>query len=273
MRTRPTRMTIDEFHALPNRPGWKHEYWGGKAYIQLRPSVAVLRAPVVARPISVPGGFRLRPATVADSALLTHAFFDAFRDSIDYWGYRLPAIRADSRKSIETCFAGRRGAFHAASLVAVAPTGRSLAGAALVVEEGDGPALDLLFVRPRWQRLGLGLALAQAAMNALHESGATHLGGAYNVANDASAALHRRLGFQELPDLRRAQEEAEGARHELWRREQAGDLVRAERKELERAAAHWEKVCEELCALRDRDGHEAVSPLLRRRRARKEKTL
>lgn len=266
-------MTIDEFHAQPNRPGWKYEYRGGKAYIQPRPSVAVLRAPVVVRPVAVPDSFRLRPATVADSAFLIHAFFDAFRDSIDYWDSRQPAIRADSRKSIETCFAGRRGAFHAASFVAVAPTGRSLAGAALLVEEGDGPALDLMFVRPRWQWLGLGLALAQAAMNALHESGAAHLGGAYNVANDASAALHQRLGFQELPDLRRAQEEAEGARHELWRRERAGDLARAEWKELKQVAAHWGKVCGELCALCDRDGHEAVSPLLRRRRAREEKIL
>lgn len=265
-------MTIDEFHALPNRPGWKHEYWGGRAYIQPRPSVAVLRAPVVVRPVFVPAGFRLRPATVADSALLIHAFFDAFRDSIDYWGYRQPAIRADSRKSIETCFAGRRGAFHSASVVAVVPTGRSLAGAALVVEEGDGPALDLLFIRPRWQRLGLGLALGQAAMNTLHEGGAAHLGGAYNVANDASATLHKRLGFVELPDLMRAQEEAACARHELWRREQSGGLAHAERQELERAAAHWGKVCEELCIVRDRDGYEAVSPVLRRGRARKERT-
>ena len=258
-------MTPDEFDALPRLPGWKHEYWGGKARIQPRPSVAILRAPVVSRPLFIPDGFLLRPATAADARLLIHAFFDAFRDSIYYWDYRLPAIRADSRRSIETCFAGRRGAFHPASWVAVAPTGRSLAGAALVVEDADGPTLDLLFVRPRWQRSGLGVALVQSAMNALHGAGAAHLGGAYNVANEASAALHRRLGFEELPDLMRAQDEAACARHELRRREQGGGLTDAERQELTQRVAHWEAVHEELQAIRDRDGYEAVSPLLRRR--------
>ena len=272
MRTRPTPMTPDEFHLLPRRPGWKHEYMGGKAYIQPRPSVAIARAPVVPRPVSIPEGFRLRPVTPADAPLLIHAFFDAFRDSIDYWGYPLPRIRADSQESILTCFAGRRGAFHSVSCLAVAPTGRSIAGAALVVEDADGPNLDLLFVRPRWQRRGLAVALVQSAMNALHEAGETHLDGGYNVANEASAAVHRRLGFEELPDLSRAQDELHCARHELRRREQLGDLADVERQELERAAAHWEAVHQELCAVRDRDGYEAVSPVLRRGRAGKQET-
>lgn len=272
MHTCPTSMTPDEFHRLPRRPGWKHEYWGGKAYIQPRPSVALARALVVVRPISVPDGFRLRPAAPADAPLLVHAFFDAFRDSIDYWDYPLTRIRADAQESIETCFGGKRGAFHPASYIALAPTGRSVAGAALVVGDADGPNLDLLFVRPRWQRRGLAVALAQAAMNALHEEGETHLGGGYNVANDASAAVHRRLGFEELPDLLNAQDELHCARHELRRREQLGDLSDAERQELERALAHWEAVHQELRAVRVRDGYEAVSPILRRGRVRKRET-
>lgn len=267
MRTRPTPMTLDAFHRLPRRPGWKHEYWGGRAYIQPRPSVALARAPVVSRPLCVPDGFRLRPAAPGDAPLLVHAFFDAFRDSIDYWGYPLVRIRADSQQSIETCFAGRRGAFHPASCLALAPTGRSVAGAALVVEDADGPNLDLLFVRPRWRLRGLAVALVQSIMNALHEAGETHLGGGYNVANDASAALHRRLGFEELPDLSRVQDELHCARHELRRREQGGDLTDAERQELAQRVAHWEAVRQELRAVRDRDGYEAVSPILRHGRA------
>ncbi|MDQ2799559.1 MAG: GNAT family N-acetyltransferase [Armatimonadota bacterium] len=268
MRTRPTPMTLEEFHALPRRPGWKHEYWGGKAYIQPRPSVAIVRAPVVPRPVSIPDGFRLRPATLDDAPPLIHAFFDAFRDSIDYWGYPLPKIRADAHHSITTCFAGRRGAFRSASCLALAPTGRSIAGAALIVEGGEGPNLDLLFVRPRWQRRGLAVALLQFAMNALHEGGETSVDGGYNVANDASAAVHRRLGFEELPDLLRAQDEAYCARHELRRREQEG-LTGAERQGLEGRVAHWEAIHAELEATAERDGWVAVSPLLRQRGARK----
>ncbi len=272
MRTRPTPMTWDEFHLLPRRPGWKHEYMGGKAYIQPRPSVAIARAPVMPRSVSAPDGFRLRPATPADAPLLIHAFFDAFRDSIDYWDYPLPRIRTDARESIETCFAGKRGLFHPASRLAFAPTGRSVAGAALVAEDADGPNLDLLFVRPRWQRRGLAAALVQSTMNALHDAGESHLDGGYNVANEASAAVHRRLGFQELPDLLNAQDELHCARHELRRREGAGDLAGAERQELEGRVAHWEAAYQELCAVRDRDGYEAVSPILRRGRARKKET-
>lgn len=273
MRTRPTEMTWDEFERLPRRPGWKHEYWGGKAYIQPRPSVAIVRAPVVLRPISIPDGFRLRPATLGDVPRLIHAFFDAFRDSIDYWDYPLPKIRANASHSIATCFAGRRGAFHSASCLALAPTGRTIAGAALIVESGERPNLDLLFVRPRWQRRGLAVALVQSAMNALHETGETQIDGGYNVANDASAAAHQRLGFVELPDLRRAQDEAYCARHELRRREQAG-LTDGERQELEGQVVHWEAVHAELEAIADHDGWEAVSPLLRQRQTRiKEETL
>jgi len=265
MRTRPTPMTLDEFHRLPRRPGWKHEYWGGRAYIQPRPSVAIARASVVPRPAIVPDGSRLRPATPGAAPLLVHAFFDAFRDSIDYWDYSLSRIRADAQNSIETYFGGKRGAFHPASCLAL--TGRSIVGAALVVEDADGPNLDLLFVRPRWQRRGLGLALVQSTMNALHEAGETHLDGGYNVANDASAAVHRRLGFEELPELLNAQDQLHCARHELRRREQGGDLTDAERQELERALAHWEAVHQELRAVRDRDSYKAVSPILRRGRA------
>ena len=272
MRTRPNPMTWDEFQALPRRPGWKHEYWGGKAYIQPRPSVAIVRAPVVMRPICVPDGFHLRPAAPADATRLVHTFFDAFRDSIDYWGYSVPRIRADSRQSIETYFAGRRGAFHPASRLALAPTGCSVAGAALVIGGAEGPTLDLLFVRPRWQRRGLAVTLVQSAMNALHDAGETYFDGGYNVANEASATVHRRLGFAELPDLSRAQDELHCARHELRRHEQGSDLSDAERQELERAVAHWEAVHTELCAVRDRDGYEAVSPILRRGRARKRET-
>lgn len=109
-------------------------------------------------------------------------------------------------------------------------------------------------------------------MNALHGAGETYLDGGYNVANEASAAWHKAQGFVELPDLARAQDELHCARHELRRREQLGGLTGAERQELERAAAHWGAVHQELCAVRDRDGYEAVSPILRCGRARKRET-
>lgn len=271
MYPRPIRMTWDEFERLPRRPGWKHEYIGGNAYFQPRHSVAIVRAETLFQPAAVPEGFHMRRATPADAPRLIPAFFDAFRASIDYWGYPLPRIRVESRTSIETCFAGRRGAFHSASTLAVAPTGRSLAGAALVVEDGEGPNLDLLFVRPRWQRRGLANALVQTALSDLHTQGESHLDSGYVVANAASAAWHREFGFVELPDLMRAREQYYDIQHERDRRELIGDLSDTERQAMEQAAQDWWRQVEALEAMADRDGYETVSPLLRRRE-RKRKT-
>lgn len=264
-------MTCEEFERLPRRPGWKHEYMGGNAYFQPRHSVALVRAETVNRAVVVPHGFQIRPALPEDAPRLIPAFFDAFRDSIDYWGYRRAAVRRSAEDSVRTCFAGQRGAFHPASYLAVAPTGRSLAGAALVVEDSEGPNLDLLFVRPRWQRCGLATALVQSVMNDLHARGEAHLDSGYVTANEASAAWHRGFGFAELPDLARAKEQYYDIRHEIRRREIIGALADAERQAMEEAALSWWRQIEESEAIAGRDGYEAVSPLLRRGRERKQK--
>ncbi len=268
---RPIRMTFEEFERLPRPPGWKHEYFGGNAYIQPRHSVAIVRLETAYRPVSVPEGFQIRPATPEDAPRLVPAFFDAFRQSVDYWGYRQAAIRQSAADSIRTCFAGQRGAFHPTSFLAVAPMGRSVAGAALLVEDGEGPNLDLLFVRPRWQRQGLANALVQTALTDLHTQGEPHLDSAYVVANAVSAAWHQKFGFIELPDLARAKEQYYDILHEVRRRELIGELTDAERQAMERGAEQWRQRIEELEALADQDGYEAVSPLLRRRRERKRK--
>ena len=204
-----------------------------------------------------------------DAVHLVPAFFDAFRDSVDYWDYPPAAVRKSARESIAGVFAGKRGVFHAASFLAVAPTRRSIAGAALIVTDVDGPNLDLLFVRPRWQRLGLATALAQSAMNTLYELGEPILDSGHDVANAASAEWHRRFGFVELPDLMRAKEEAACAHWELRRREEEGTLKVAEHRALKAQAAHWKRQAADLEAIAERDGWEAVSPILRRGRARK----
>jgi len=263
-------MSVEEYHRQPIRPGWKCEYYGGKMWLQPRHSVAIVRCETATRPVTVPDGFCLRPATPEDAAKLIPAFYDAFRDSVDYWGYTQAAVRKSARESIAGCFAGKRGVFHAASFLAVAPTGRSIAGAALVVTGVDGPNLDLLFVRPRWQRVGLATALVQSAMNRLHEAGETVLDSGHDVANAESAAWHQQLGFWELPDLTRAKEEAACARWELRRREDEGTLSAADCRGLAARAAHWKHEVAMLEAVAARDGFEAVSPLLRRGRARKE---
>ena len=271
MPMRPIRMTFEEFERLPRPPGWKHEYFGGNAYLQPRHSVAIVRMETVSRSISIPEGFQIRSATMEDMSRLIPAFFDSFRQSVDYWGYRREAIHKSAQDSIRTCFAGQRGAFHPASVLAIAPTGRSIAGAALVVEDSEGPNLDLLFTRPRWQRRGLATCLVQTVVNDLVARGETSLDSGFVVANAVSAAWHCRFGFMELPDLLRAKEQCYDILHEMQRRELIGDLTEAERQAMTLAAAEWRQRITELEAVAHRDGYEAVSPLLRRRGERKQK--
>ena len=263
-------MTFDEFKRLPRRVGWKHEYIGGNAYFQPRHSIAIVRTETVPRAVSIPNGFTIRPATSADAARLIPAFFDAFLHSVDYWGWNQAKIRDAARDSIVTCFAGKRGDFHPASYLAVAPTGRSVAGAALVVLDAEAPNIDLLFVRPRWQRLGLATALVQTAVNDLHSRGETHLDSGHVVANRESAAWHHTFGLTELPDLARANEQYHDIRHEIQRRELIGDICDTKRRAMESEAERWWAQIVELEAVAKRDGYDAVSPLLRLHRARKQ---
>ena len=269
MRTRPVPMSVEEYHRQPIRPGWKCEYYGGKMWLQPRHSVAIVRYETVLRAAAIPEGFCLRPVIPEDAARLIPAFYDAFRESVDYWGYGRDTLKKSAQESISSCFAGKRGTFHSASFLALAPSKRSIAGAAMVVTDIDGPNLDLLFVRPRWQRLGLATALVQSAVNALHEAGEACLDSGHDVANAASADWHKCFGFRELPDLTRAKEEAACARSELRRRQDDGLLKAVDCRELAGRAAHWKREVAALEAIAARDGWEAVSPILRRRKARK----
>ncbi len=235
-------MTEAEFELLPHEVGWKYEYSDGCAHIRPRPMAARLRAPITRRPVAETG-CRIRPMTEADVPGLVRAFADGFRDTVEYCDCTGAQVRRAGADAVATFFAGRRGAFHPGSRLAV-PEGRPylVAGAALVVRKADGPFLDMLFVRRRWQHRGLGTALVGMVMNELAGAGETHLGSAYNVANGPSIAWHHKLGFEEVPDLVLARARGQVARHELWRRERMGGLTDGERRALEAEVTHWDRL-------------------------------
>ncbi len=242
MRSQCLPMTPTQFNLLPREVGWKYEYADGCAHIRPRPMAARLRAPVAPRPVAETG-CRMRPLTVADTPALVRAFVDGFRDTVEYCDRSFAQVRWAGGDAVATFFAGRRGAFHPASRLAVPPDRPYLvAGAVLVVQKPDGPFLDMLFIRRRWQRNGLGTALVGAVMNELARAGETHLGSAYNVANKPSIAWHRKLGFEELPDLMLARARGQVARHELWRREKIGGLTDEERLLLEAEVTRWDRL-------------------------------
>ena len=125
---------------------------------------------------------------------------------------------------------------------------------------GDESArLDLLFVTPEWQRMGVATALVSATIDQLYESGHRTLKSRYNLGNAESRAWHRAFGFVDDSDLLLAESYYRLAEHELWRREQVGDLTPVERQKLNLEIDRWRVQADELAAVARRWWHDADS--------------
>ena len=243
-------MSEAEFLRQPQDPGWKYEYINGIARVSPRHVVVPLRADVTPRAVD-PAGLHLRPVVPADAPALARAFHEGFRETVEYCDWPDARIRQSGEDAVRTFFAGKRGTFHPASrLLLDLDQPCMVIGAALIIQKPGGPFLDMLFIRPPWQRHGLAAALAGAAMNQLHALGETHLGSALDLANEPSRRWHRKFGFVEQPSFALARVRAHAARHELWRRQEIGGLRGAERAALQAEAERWERLAASLDPVR-----------------------
>lgn len=204
MRSRHLTMSLEEFHLLPQSPGWKHEYFDGMAHITPRARFATLRVGV--------GSFRglepplpLRGVAASDREELVAAYVVAFADSVEYCDVPSEEVSRSARENIRAFYAGGRGEALPSSCVAVDKDAKDavevVAGAALVTRAEDGcPLLDMLFIRPRWQRRGLATALVSWSLGELLALGETALRSRYHLGNEPSRAWHHRFGFTLEPD-------------------------------------------------------------------------
>jgi RimJ/RimL family protein N-acetyltransferase len=265
MRSRVVTMTVDEYHLLPFEPGWKCEYRDGKAHYSPRYHAVVTTVAVAARDVNTDCLLR-RPAE-SDIEPLTPIYVAAFRETIEYFGYSQEQVAAAARRDLSGYFTGAHGQPTSASCLAIAPGSNpdeeTVAGAAMVSLTGNGPLLYLLFVAPQWQRRGLATAMVSAAINELHDLGEKILTSRYHIGNEESMTWHRRFGFVEKPDLRRANLYLQQARVELWRREKIGGLTTEERTTLAAEVARWEADVEELERIKGEEGFDAVHPMMR----------
>ena len=260
MRSQRIAMTVEEFDLLPMRPGWKYEYYDGRAYIRPGHTIAVVSVEVAQR--NVASRLRIQGVTRGDESLLAETFFDAFHDTVEYCDWERSQIEESARKSIRTFFEGRRGRPHESSRLAFEESSKRVAGAALIVTNTGGPLLDILFISPQLQRSGLATALVSDAVNELHRKGEKRLRSAYHVGNESSRNWHTKFGFAEEPDLMLAQTYLRYAERELWRREKIGDLTEGERASFKAECERLRARVAELREIADREGFEAVSPLL-----------
>ncbi|MEZ4710633.1 MAG: GNAT family N-acetyltransferase [Caldilineaceae bacterium] len=238
-------MTIDEFHLMPRKLGWKHEYWDGKAHIT--PSHVVVTATVAVAPRAAYTPFTLQPVAAQDVPALEPVYFAAFQDAIDYCDWELAKIKSAAQQNLTSFFAGERGQPMSASRMA--RHGDEIIGAALIVEKKEqSPFLDLLFVASAFQRQGVATALVAAALNALHAAGFPQLSSRYLLGNAESRSWHHRFAFVDEPDLFTAQALYNHARHEWERQQEIGKLSPAE---LDALAAECERRGQFLDALNE----------------------
>lgn len=270
MRDRSVSMTVDEYHLLPFEPGWKCEYWNGKAHYSPRYHAVVTS--VVVAPRDVNADCLLRQPAESDIEALTPVYVAAFGETIEYFGYSREQIAEAARRDLIHYFAGEHGQPTSASCLAMAsgantggpkPDEENLAGVAMVTSTANGPLLYLLFVAPQWHRRGLATAMVSTAINELHELGEKALTSKYHIGNEQSMIWHQRFGFVEELDLRRARLYMQQARTELWRREKIGPLTAEERAKLTADVTRWEAEVQKLERIEDEQGFGAVHPMTR----------
>jgi len=236
MRSKHVPMTMEEFHRLPRKLGWKYEYWEKCAHISPAHHVVTTTIEITQRTINSP--YKLRPVETGDEPRLVSLYFDAFKDTIDFCDWKPSKIKTSAEEDIRGFYTGKRGKPLPTSRVAVDEhAGSSVIGAVLIVERngdehdfppgggGTLPFMDILFIAPRRQRRGVAAALVSTAMDELYRSGHKRLKSHYHLGNEASRYWHRRFGFKDVVDHFLAERYYRHARYELRRRELLGNLT------------------------------------------------
>jgi GNAT superfamily N-acetyltransferase len=230
-------MSFEDYDALENPFGWKVEYWDGHA--RLSPRSIGVTTRINLSPRQFAHSYGLVPVRAEDRDRMISGYFDAFSDSVEFCGWSPEAIAESGVKAIGHYLAGTRGEALSASVIALAPGSQELVGLALVIRRPDrDPALDLLYVRPGFQRQGVATAMLNWAIDRLLESGFQTLSSRYHICNEDSRLWHHHQGFADEYDWYYIKLKMSWYRSEIWRREQLKLTDGLE--ELKREAEQWE---------------------------------
>ena len=242
-------MTIDEYHCMEHRLGWKHEYWDGAAQLSTQETaVAPFQRPVTpfTAPIPLAADEQLRLIHPDDEPALIELFVTTFDDAVEYAGWPDDAYRREARDNIGSFFGKPRRhrsdqadpARAEASFVIVTPT--QLLAAVLVRSIRRGPILQPIMVHPAHHRRGLASALLSAVLESLLASGEATLFSRCQLGNAASLAWHERNGFQEIPDYYAA---THRWRHFDWLADYFDHAQQPDQAaEMRQLAEHWKTV-------------------------------
>lgn len=250
-------MTIDEFHVMEHRLGWKHEYWDGAARLSCQPTaVASWKLDVSSRIAESPrfrNEYEIRNVALKDRSVLVELFVNAFDSSVEYAGWSEEHYESDARRSIESFFGNHtEGACRRAEGLLdhsfLAYFEDAIVAAILVRRKKKGPTVEPIMVDTTRQRNGLGSALLQASVASLRRAGARSLFSRCHLANTASLCWHNRSGFREQPEYFSANHRASHFHWQADHYRSRGLLDEVER--ANRLAEYWSEVSQDLVAER-----------------------
>ena len=256
MKSQKISMSIEEYHLLPWKRGWKYEYFDDAAMISPRywtetVQLKVQRQNTTAYSVQTPNE-SLRLA-------IAEGLHVAYFDSVEFCDYSEKHF-AGAVETMTKNFFEYAQHNHAWIITLFGEPKRVLAGG-YVKPVADGLMLESLFVRPEWQRAGLATVLLKHLCDQLVLEGLVSLESSYVIGNEASTAWHKKMGFEIIPDLTVARIDLHHALHEVERCQHLGLPMEALQEKYERL----KKEVKRLEHIQDIEGIEAVMPLLKRR--------
>jgi len=200
------RMPLKRFHQLPRVPGFKYEYWDGRARISLQhaayPVVAARPSELAATPSpSLPDGVLVRHlehvSQAASPGALKHLWIQAFRGAPEYTGYSEEAIDREVSRDLSRLLEGPTPEVHPASVVAV--HGERPVGLLLITRRWACPDIHVLCIDRTFRRKGVARTLLALATKALVGEDASIVVSSFLLANYESGAWHAAMSFREMP--------------------------------------------------------------------------
>jgi GNAT superfamily N-acetyltransferase len=214
-------MSFEAYEVMERPFGWKVEYWDGHARLSPRSIGVTTKLNLSSRNLSY--NHNLVPVSPDYRDRMMTGYLETFSESVEFCGWPSESIAESAAKDIGNYFSGKRGESLSASVLALAPGDQVLAGLALVIHRPNyGAYMDLLYVRPEFQRQGVGTAMLNWAIAQLVESGFPTLSSRYHICNEPSRRWHHRHGFEDEYDCYYARLKVGWYDMEIWRREQLG---------------------------------------------------
>ena len=181
-------MSIEEFESIEHPFGWKAEYFSGQGH--LTPREHLVRTQLTLVPQAVAAAERSVPVEPSLKEQMIQTFFEAFQDSVEFCDWTLESIHTHAAKNVNNYFQGVRGQPHPVSSMVLEPnnTGQIVGLALFTAKQEEQIELDLLLVRPSYQRMGIATGMVASAIDSLYADGVRELRSGYHICNEGSRA-------------------------------------------------------------------------------------